>query len=422
MLLSSVERGFGESSMTANRADQSEQTSDDSGASAGSRRSFFDPAHIEAPDDSGSDTMRRFAYQVHVGARAVLEMLERSDGSLTCEHLEDAVLQRTSEGQEVWAYCQIKTRDGLQAWTLATVISSKALKSLWRTWKVLPEEGRASAELWVLFEGASDPADDPLVMLERGQGHSHEGCLSRVARHLGVSQDLVRPFLERVRVQGIDSRGTIESLNREALSHLCPELTGHEVRAMYDEICKLVDTAMQGKLGARWQVIARQPSLPAAKQSKRISVQTLAELGIRVGVKSGVRLRYIATDGETTSDLVRKLRDGGASTEVIASATQMRAQADYAQLEAVASGAVVVDRATDEDLDQRLLAIARGISAEYQDYGPRPADRIYNKLLQRLEGRPPGLDRHPRYRDDPILLMGRACDLSDQCHFGWGQG
>jgi hypothetical protein len=383
--------------------------------------SFFDPGDIDAPDDSGSDTMRRFAYQVHVGARAVLEMLEQGDGSLTCEHLEDVVLQRAINGKPVWSYCQIKTRDGLQAWTLTTVISSRALKSLWRTWATLPEEGKKTAELWILFEGTWDPADDPIVVLARGDGRANADCVARVAKHLRVGEDGVRPFLDSIRAQGMDSRTQIEGLNREALSQLCPELTGREVRAMYDVICKLVDTAMQGKLGSKWQLTAQKPSLPSTKQVKRITLARLAELGIRPGVTGGVRLRYIATAGETSSDLVRKLRLGGASGDVIAAATQLRAQADYQQLEAMASGSMIVDQGTDEDLNQRLLVIARGISAEYRDHEPRPADRIYNKLLQRLEGRPPGLDRHPRYRDDPILLMGRACDLSDQCLFDWGQ-
>ncbi|WP_146229144.1 dsDNA nuclease domain-containing protein [Streptomyces sp. NWU339] len=59
-----------------------------------------DPIETVAPDDSGSVTLRRYEYQVHVAAQAILEILaDEPVRHVTCEHIEDIIVARSSEGQ-----------------------------------------------------------------------------------------------------------------------------------------------------------------------------------------------------------------------------------------------------------------------------------------------------------------------------------
>lgn len=47
---------------------------------------MVDPIEIEAPDDTGSPTFRRYEYQVHIAVQAVLEMLAGGTVQhITCE-------------------------------------------------------------------------------------------------------------------------------------------------------------------------------------------------------------------------------------------------------------------------------------------------------------------------------------------------
>ncbi|MCX4826365.1 DUF4297 domain-containing protein [Streptomyces sp. NBC_01142] len=81
-----------------------------------------DPIETVAPDDSGSVMLRRYEYQVHVAAQAVLEMLadQRVD-HVTCEHIEDVIVARTDDraiagGGLLWDFHQVKTRDTPVPW------------------------------------------------------------------------------------------------------------------------------------------------------------------------------------------------------------------------------------------------------------------------------------------------------------------
>lgn len=123
-----------------------------------------DPIEIEAPDDTGSGTVRRFEYQVHISVQPVLEMLAGGMVShVTCEHIEDIVVARKGDPRCIddvfWDFQQIKTRDAVEAWTLTDVLASKPLKSLWRTHGTVAGTG-LTYQLTAGIEGHLDPADE----------------------------------------------------------------------------------------------------------------------------------------------------------------------------------------------------------------------------------------------------------------------
>ncbi|MFF7764770.1 hypothetical protein [Streptomyces griseorubiginosus] len=97
----------------------------------------------------------------------------------------------------------------------------------------------------------------------------------------------------------------------------------------------------------------------------------------------------------------------------------MRANADQYRLREAALGTWPDNPAVEADLDQRLLFLARRVGRAH-DEDPRPADAIFDALQVELQNNPAAYDRSPLYAQDGVLLMGRACAVSDECRFGWG--
>ncbi|MYT68312.1 MULTISPECIES: dsDNA nuclease domain-containing protein [unclassified Streptomyces] len=387
-----------------------------------------DPIEVEAPDDSGSTTLRRYEYQVHVAAQGVLEMLA-ADGSVehvTCEHIEDIVIARKGDircapGDLLWDFQQVKTRDAVEPWTLTDVLAKGALKSLWRTYQSL-QAVHLTYQLTVAVEGPLDLADEPLAALARGAGHDNATCLSRVTTHLKKpEQDQVRDFLSRVRVRRLPRREDIEARNLRVMSGLGgPTATVGLIEALYTEILRLTRNATQGRLGPQWQRLLALDVQATLLMDKRITQATVSDVRQRLLRPDHILLGEVADllVAEETQ-LVRKLRRGGASSEVIEDAQMMRAHADYHRLTEVARGAWPED-AVETDLDQRLVFLARRMKRA-QNENPRPADAIFDSLQESLQTRPEEVDRHPLFARDGVLLMGRACAVSDQCKFDWGR-
>src|ERR671919_692299 len=92
------------------------------------------PLSVTPPDDTGSDTFRRFRYQAEVAFPFCLDTaLIGNVISVIPEHLEDLAIE-FADGS--WRIIQIKTRDPGQApWTLATLLGGDggAFRSLLRT-------------------------------------------------------------------------------------------------------------------------------------------------------------------------------------------------------------------------------------------------------------------------------------------------
>jgi hypothetical protein len=98
----------------------------------------------------------------------------------------------------------------------------------------------------------------------------------------------------------------------------------------------------------------------------------------------------------------------------------MRANADHHRLREAALGTWPDDPAVEGDLDQRLLFLARRVGRAHEE-NPRPANAVFDALQVELQNNAGAYDRAPLYAQDGVLLMGRACAVSDECRFGWGE-
>lgn len=384
-----------------------------------------DPIEIEAPDDSGSPTLRRYEYQVHIAVQAVLEMLAGGTVQhVTCEHIEDIVVARNghsrcADGELFWDFQQIKTRDAVAPWTLTDMISKKPLKSLWRTHRAVQGRG-LFYRLTAGIEGYLDPADAAVKALSEGKGGDHAACRKRVAAHLKASDDDVAEFLALVRVQPLARREDVEARNTRILADLGPGLPMATIDALYYELLRLTRDATQGRPPARWTELLVLDAPPPAVLNKRITAAAIADVRQRLTRPDHILLEDLSEKlhGPETA-LVRKLRQGAASKEVIEEARLLRANADHHRLKEQALGTWPDNPAVETDLDQRLLLLARRIGRARKDYG-QPADAVFDGLQEALEANPGAYDRHPLYAQDGVLLMGRACAISDECRFDWG--
>lgn len=389
---------------------------------------MVDPIETAAPDDSGSGTLERFVYQVHAALRAVIQML--ADGTVlhvTCEHIEDIVVAHKSltdlDSGIAWDFQQVKTRDAVEPWSLTDLIAAKALKSLWRTEKTLQESPSRDINyrLTACLEGYLDPGDENLKQLSRGEGGNRPECVQRVARHLGISEEATNSFLKRVHVRQLPRRDDIEMRNISALSELGDQLTNKAVKALYDELYRRTQLAMQGKLGQRWPILVTTPDASDRVNRKRITNLGLSDIKQRLIRPDHILLQEITQDlhGLQTS-LVRKLRTGLAAREVIEDAQYLRALADSHRLSEQALGTWPANAAIERDLDKRLILTARRIVVQLRGETPSPANAIFSELHKTFSSDADSLDRTPLYARDNFLLVGRACALSDECHFNWG--
>ncbi|MFF3247051.1 dsDNA nuclease domain-containing protein [Streptomyces sp. NPDC002870] len=245
-----------------------------------------DPIEVAAPDDSGSVTMLRYEYQVHVAVQSVLEML--ADGSVrhvTCEHIEDVVVARSGEpgldGALFWDFQQVKTREKTDPWTLTDVIAKGALKSLWRTHDAVRDKGLAY-RLTIGVEGYLDPADDLVVALSRGEGASREQCLKRVAKHVKADSGPATEYLNLVRVKQLPLRDIIEARSIAVLGELGPNLTMSEITALYTQLLDRTREAMQGRLGPRWMEQLNLVDPPERLRRKRVDAASVADIRQRL--------------------------------------------------------------------------------------------------------------------------------------------
>ncbi|MFD3488014.1 dsDNA nuclease domain-containing protein [Streptomyces sp. NPDC058665] len=384
-----------------------------------------DPIDTTAPDDHGSDTVERFEYQVHASLRSVLQMLAGTDViHVTCEHIEDIVVASTPGGYSHqdpwWDFQQIKTRDNLESWGFSAVLDAKPLSSLWRTHKAV-RDLQLKYHLTAGLEGFLDPGDEDVQALATGRGADKEARLNRIARRVKITTAEAASFLPLVRIEQLPRRADIEHRNIAALTDLAPELIGSEVKALYEELVRRAREAMQGKLGPRWPTLITAQNPEDRVLQKRITTASVSDIQRRLKRPDHVLLKRITRDlTQVQTPLSRKMNAGSVSPGILENAQLLRANADSYRLTEEAMGTWKGDEGLEEDLDQRILVAARTLVALHGEARPSPADTIFSALLDKLTQQAETYDRSPLYGKDGMLLTGRACALSDACHFGWG--
>lgn len=384
-----------------------------------------DPTHIEPPDDTGSDTFARFRFQARATFPYCLNMLLQGFvRSVIPEHIEDIAVEYESD----WIFMQVKTRDApLGPWRLAHLLNQDGgLRSLWRSHEVL--EG-APARLQLLLEGSvarNDPAEE---LLAPNENRSAELC-RRVADRLSVQELQAAAFLARVTIREIALRRSIRAENLDLIAVTSPGLTTSTAAAIHDGIVDRVCDAMaRDIIGDAWPKHVVDPraapnDVRARVNSKRITVavlQTYQRL-MTPPPRSAYLLRSgsyeLAQPGRDATDLTRKLSEAGATSDLIERAKHLRAAATRHEFELFAKTLEPRDRRLD-DLHERLITEVVASTSLHRGQ-LNAAAHVFKDLLASVHANRASLDPNSLFAQDPMLLLGEICELSDQCRTDWG--
>jgi hypothetical protein len=134
---------------------------------------------------------------------------------------------------------------------------------------------------------------------------------------------------------------------------------------------------------------------------------------------SRILLRPIALEDAVESYLVRKLRRAGASEATVGYAVSLRAAATIRATEFASR--MLDSNGTDllGDVRMRLEIQANAESNRYADQ-ENPAELVWTALLDVIKTRRADFDRYSVFDQDPYLLLGAVCQLSDECRCAWG--
>ncbi|MEY9938557.1 dsDNA nuclease domain-containing protein [Streptacidiphilus sp. MAP5-3] len=241
----------------------------------------MDLAYVPAPDDTGAKTGERFEFQTQAALHAVLGMLCGNDvAHVTCEHFEDFLTARRvrggQDGDLLWEFWQVKSRESGMPWGLGDLLGSKALKALWRTHQAV--RGRGHSYLLVVgVEGQLKETED-VRLLASGQADQHQSVLDRVTGRLKASSDEIAAFLRLVRVRALPSRGELRLRNESIFSERGSHLQVQEVRSLFNRLEERIREAMRGHAGSSSPVDATEPAPGDGVLRRRLSADNLSDI------------------------------------------------------------------------------------------------------------------------------------------------
>jgi hypothetical protein len=378
----------------------------------------LDPKDVEPPDDSGSDTFARFAYQAHAMFPLCLYAATGNEiQNIYAEHIEDVAV----EFNDRWRFLQIKTRDpGLGPWKFSDVTSKGgAIHSLWRSYTAV---GNGTAATYELHLEGHLGSGDAINHLRSVSGRSEETLITRVRNAVKGGDGEVRAFCTRLDVKFLPVRASIASSNIRLLGDHAPSLPFGELRNLYERVIAALQSAMTaGRLEERWyaEIMGKRSSANAELlASKCISRTRATELLDRVSGGPRPLLRRIIETSPEPSVLEQKLIAGGATQALIGDAKELRANASIRRMEYLASTSDGDQYL--EDLRQRLRVAANGLVAEHSP-APKVAAVVWNRLRTELTASAVVTDHQRIFGQDPHLLLGEVCELSDECVTDWGR-
>jgi hypothetical protein len=343
--------------------------------------------------------------------------------SITPERIEDLLIEQADR----WRFVQVKTRDpGLGAFTFADLLAKKgALRSVARTHEAIQEfdDGREIRyEIWLeLGARSSNPIERLLV--QEWLGPDRE-MIEQCAKRLKVEESFAEAMLKRCYIRApLPPRDLIRDSNIRNLQRYNPAVPVETTEEVYDNVIGLVEKAMRAELlQYEFPQCVMQPdgvdeALAAKIAGKRLEVASVAEMFQPLAGGDAAVLEQITDpDQLAASELDRKLLAAGVAEESRHQAKILRANASRRAYE-LSSGLSDPD-AKFADLDVRALTVASATAGVSTAAPPGP--EVFKKLLDQLLESPGDVDPSGLLGQDGMLLFGRVCELSDQCHFGWG--
>lgn len=371
------------------------------------------------PDDTGTDTIRRFRYQARLALPFCLDCATGGAiRSVIMEHYEDIVV----EYNDHWRFIQVKTRDGSRGpWKLSDALDG--LRSLHRAY----QSAHSLNVKYSLFLEGAVAYGDLLNNLLSGSHSLDDDLCKRVGKALGIREQQCREFLALTLVQpNQPPRDHIQNWNVRLLATSNPNTSQPELEAIEKKLTDEIFAAMgQERLGTIIPAYIGNPDRLQDEIKRRVDGKRFTPAKLLPLLESLVTgpfplLRRLADPNlPPPTNLEKKLIDGGATESIIRNAKTLRANAAIRELEFEASQTFDSDSRLD-DAHQRIEILANSITAKFVGIS-NPARQIWGELQKALAERAKEVDPNMIYKRDPFLLLGAACERSDQCHIDWGR-
>ncbi len=377
-----------------------------------------DPVDIPTPDDSGSDAFERFRYQAMIAVPFCVDCgLGGRIQSVIAEHIEDVAVQSGHS----WRFIQIKTRDLQRGpWRISHLVAEKgAFRSLLRSHHALTE---IPCTLEAFLEGPVDRKDPLSRFDDRGSPEFSE-CVQEIRTKLGLDGLELTSFVDRLRVRAnLPHREYVESYNLDFLGRAAPDLSNAELRHIHKELVEAICVAMAGD-----QTFVHYPrsvvepeTVPTGSRAivdgKRLTKERLEGMCARLAARARPLLaRMVEPELGLPSVLEQKLIAGGAPTQIVSDAKELRANAAARKLQLLAMGGLDSEI---EDVRQSLRLRTNSQVALHEDK-PRPARDIWDGLFQILTQQASAIDPKNHFGRAEFLL-GEVCELADECTTNWG--
>lgn len=376
------------------------------------------PLNQTPPDDTGTDTLKRFRYQAQLALPFCLACARKEKvRSVIMEHFEDIVV----EYDDYWHFIQVKTRNAdLGQWTLTAAMDG--LKSLYRAFT---ETSSLVAKYSLFIEGAISAKDDLNALTHSKRGMSDE-LLQKVAKKLKIEDSECNTFLKAVTVHpNQPPRAHVTSHNIHLMGQVSASTSTCEIESLEE---KLTDEILRAMSCDRldnllYHYIAKveelEDEIKAKVDAKRLTASNIVDiLGSLTSGDYPLLLRITDLNEPSPTNLEKKLIAGGATERIIIDAKTLRANASIREAEILSSGFLnQEDRITDVQI--RIQTLTNSIVEEH-DESEKPAKIIWRTVLNELTQKKESVDPHRIYKQDPYLLLGAVCGISDECRIDWG--
>jgi hypothetical protein len=376
------------------------------------------PLSQTPPDDTGTDTLKRFRYQAQIALPFCLACARQEKVlSVIMEHFEDIVL----EYEDYWQFIQVKSRNSDQRdWNFSQTI--EALKSLYRAFQSTSD---ISARYSLFLEGNLS-AKNELKVLASSNPNITSSSLKKVAEELEIDESECEAFLKVVIIHpGQTSHANITAHNIRLIGQISSHTSAKEIEALEqrltDEILRAMSCDRLENLLYQYilQADAVEEADKAKVSSKRLTANSITDILGSFSLDAYPLLLRI-TDFHTPlpSNLEKKLIAGGATDRIINDAKNLRANASIRESEILASGFLNEDKKI-IDVQIRLETLTNSIVEHYED-SEKPAKTIWREVLDELTKKNESVDPNRIYKQDPYLLLGAICGISDECRIDWG--
>jgi len=370
------------------------------------------------PDDTGTDTLKRFRYQAQIALLFCLACARKEKvRSIIMEHFEDIVV----EYDDYWHFIQVKTRNADRGpWKLTDAIDG--LKSLYRAFN---ETSHLEARYSLFIEGAIS-ARDNLNSLTLPKTDISDEIIQKISQKLEIEDSECKTFIGAVTVHpNQPPRANITSHNIHLIGQISASTSTREIESLEkkltDEILRAMSCDRLDNL--LYHYIAKVEELEdetkARIDAKRLTSINIADiLGSLASGDYPLLLRITDLHEPSPTNLEKKLIAGGATERIIIDAKTLRANASIREAEILSSGFLnQEDRITDVQI--RIQTLTNSIVEEH-DESEKPAKIIWRMVLDELTQKKDSVDPHRIYKQDPYLLLGAVCGISDECRIDWG--